>query len=237
MKAFLLSAGNATRLRPLTDEIPKCLIPVRGIPMLAIWLESCLRAGVTDVLINLHWKPEPVREFIRQYKTPLKIHLTYEEELLGSAGTIFRNWDWVKGESRFLVLYSDVLTNFDLRHLLKFDESRDGVLSMGIHRVSNPKDCGLVELDNNRRVLKFEEKPAVPISELAFAGMLVAHQGLKKYDTGRTPLDFGRDIFPELPGWMWGYIIGDYLIDIGTLQRFEQAQLTWPGFSNYSGSD
>lgn len=229
MKGFLLSAGRATRLRPLTDRIPKCMIPIRGIPLLAIWVEKCARAGLTEILINLHWKPGPVLDFLRGYRSPLRIKVTHEPELLGSAGTIMENWDWVRNEKGFCVVYSDVLTTFDLCELIEFDQKHEGILTMALHRVSDPAGCGLAEVDAEGRIVRFEEKPAYPRSRLAFAGMCVGHRDLIDHLPKRKPLDLGHDVFPALSGKMWGYIIKDYLTDTGTPERLAEAERTWPG--------
>ena len=230
MKAFLLSAGEGTRLRPATDHIPKCLVSVGKTPMLAIWLEICRWVGITDVLINLHWKPEPVREFVRNYQTPLRISLTYEERLLGSAGTIRNNWEWVRDQDRFWVIYTDVLMATDLRRLVAFDKGKDGALTMGLHRVEDPHGCGLATVNDEGRVVGFEEKAEHPRGNLAFAGIILARSSLIRHLPEQASLDFGRDVFPRLTGQMWGYMISDYVLDVGTHERLAEAQQTWPGY-------
>ena len=91
MKAFLLAGGHGTRLKPLTDSIPKCLLPICGTPMLQIWFDLCRRYGIDEVLINLHTHGEAVRQFIEKNKNDLEVHLFEEETLLGSAGTLLAN--------------------------------------------------------------------------------------------------------------------------------------------------
>src|SRR5260370_17833066 len=91
MKAFLLAGGHGTRLKPLTDGIPKCLLPIRGIPMLQIWFDLCRRYGIDEVLINLHSHAEAVRKFIEKNRNSLNVHLFEEQILLGSSGTLLAN--------------------------------------------------------------------------------------------------------------------------------------------------
>src|SRR5882757_9625601 len=105
MKAFLLAAGSGTRLRPLTDNMPKCLVPVAGRPMLAIWFDACRAAGITELLINLHAHADQVRKFVAIHAHGLKVVLAEEPDLLGSAGTLRANRRWLEGESEFWVLY------------------------------------------------------------------------------------------------------------------------------------
>jgi len=107
MKAFLLGAGVGSRLRPLTDHTPKCLVPVRGRPLLAIWFDALVRHGVSEVLLNTHHLPGRVREFVEtSTPTGLRVTLFHEERLLGSAGTVAANRDFVAGESSFFVIYA-----------------------------------------------------------------------------------------------------------------------------------
>src|SRR5579864_841352 len=98
MKAFLLAAGHGTRLRPITDHVPKCLVPIRGIPMLAIWLTLCKKLGIKEVLINLHAHANAVRTFLREVADgDVGVKVAQETRLLGSAGTLRANRSWVEG--------------------------------------------------------------------------------------------------------------------------------------------
>ncbi|HET6934161.1 MAG TPA: sugar phosphate nucleotidyltransferase, partial [Candidatus Angelobacter sp.] len=105
MKAFILAAGSGTRLRPLTETTPKCLLPIQGVPLLQIWLENCHQAGIDEVLVNVHSLPEKIREFAAGQRSGVRLHIAEEEQLLGSAGTLFENRDFVAGEQAFFVLY------------------------------------------------------------------------------------------------------------------------------------
>src|SRR6516225_7529559 len=105
MKAFILAAGSGTRLRPLTDSVPKCLLPIRGVPLLQIWLENCCATGISEVLVNVHAHPEKFREFVRKQASPVRINIVEEQQLLGSAGTLAENRSFVEQEKDFFVLY------------------------------------------------------------------------------------------------------------------------------------
>src|SRR5947199_1092245 len=118
MKAFLLAAGHGTRLRPHTDNTPKCLLPIKGVPMLEIWLGLCRRYGISDVLVNTHAHASAVKDFVRAWKDGIRVAVVEEPELHGSAGTLLVNRDWVAGEDRFWVFYADVLTNANLGAML-----------------------------------------------------------------------------------------------------------------------
>src|SRR5947209_12061180 len=142
-KAFLLAAGHGTRLRPLTDITPKCLLPVRGVPMLQIWLQRCQRFGVEEVLVNLHSHADVVREFlIRNNSSGVRVEVSDEPVLLGSAGTIRANREWVGNDSSFWVFYADVLTNSDLAEMVRCHERLGLPVTIGVYRVPDPSRCG-----------------------------------------------------------------------------------------------
>jgi mannose-1-phosphate guanylyltransferase len=124
VKAFLLAAGIGSRLRPITDTTPKCMLVIDGRPLLDIWLDAFDRAGVGEVLINLHHLPEAVRRHIAARSGPPAIRTFFEPELLGSAGTLAANRDWIHGEEFFLACNADNLTDFDVRSLID-DQRRD----------------------------------------------------------------------------------------------------------------
>jgi mannose-1-phosphate guanylyltransferase len=229
LKAFLLAAGLGTRLRPLTDQIPKCLAPIRGKPLLCIWLELCRKYGITEVLINVHAHPEVVQEQAALYSSSLNIHMFHEEVLLGSAGTIAVNRQWVEAEPCFWIFYADVLTNVNLSQMLTFHRVHKAAATLGVYEVENPSACGIAVVDEKGLVLRFVEKPSDPPSELAFSGILLGTQVLLDAIPSRCPADLGFDVFPQLAGNMFAYPIKEYLLDIGTPEKYDRAQNTWPG--------
>lgn len=229
MKAFLLAAGHGTRLRPYTDTTPKCLLPVQGTPILEIWLSLCRRCGISDVLVNTHAHAAAVLDFVSQWRDGVRVHVVEEKELFGSAGTLRANRQWVLDEDKFWVFYADVLTCTDLNSMLKF-HSAETAATLGVYSVPDPERCGIVSLDQSGVVIDFVEKPAAPQSNLAFAGILIGTQKLLDAIPHRPGADLAFDVLPRLSGHMRAYPISDYLIDIGTLVNYEQAQKTWPGF-------
>jgi len=229
MKAFLLAGGNGTRLRPLTDNIPKCLLPIQGTPMLQIWFDLCRRHGVDEVLINLHSHAEAVRRFIEANKNGLRVHLFEEEILLGSAGTILANKNWVSEEASFWVFYADVLTTADLNRMLDFHRRRGQIATIGVYEVPDPTRCGIVQVDEEGIVSDFVEKPVAPLSHLAFSGLMLASPLLLDLIPRRCPVDLGFHVLPRLIGRMAAYRISDFLIDVGTVETYQTAQLTWRG--------
>jgi mannose-1-phosphate guanylyltransferase len=231
MKAFLLAAGHGTRLRPLTDSIPKCLLPIQGIPLLEIWLNNCRSAGITDVLVNAHAHVAAIREFAAEQRTGVQMRIAEERALLGSAGTLAENREFVAAEEFFFVLYADVLTNVDLSSILAFHQQKHVAATLGICHVPDPSRCGVVTFDENSVIRSFVEKPTCPSSNWAFAGVMVAGPELLNHLSRQRPADIGFDVLPEIPGKMAAYKISEYLLDVGTLSNYENAQQSWPGLA------
>jgi mannose-1-phosphate guanylyltransferase len=227
MKAFLLVAGKGSRLWPITEHIPKCLVPIKGKPILQIWLELCSRYGIEEVLINLHHFPDIIRNFISSLTWNLKINLFYEEKLLGSGGTVLANREFVKNEEKFFIFYVDNLTNVDLNRMINFDNAHSGHLTMALFRTDAPEKCGIAEMNEDSLIIGFVEKPKNPKSNLANAGIYLAKKGIWDYIPHKEFVDFGFDVLPRLVGKMYGYEIKEYLMDIGTMENYQKAQETW----------
>jgi len=225
MKAFLLVAGLGTRLRPVTNNTPKCLVPIGNRPLMAYWFDLLEKYNVSEVLINLHHLPEKVRDFVDNYPTSLKVRMFYEEQLLGSGGTVWANREWVQNDSFFLIAYGDNLTNANLKSLIDFHCKNNPVLTMAVFKTDNPRECGIATIDEDNTIIGFEEKPTNPISNLANAGLFVASQEIFDYfpENNNGVLDFGFDILPKLIGKMKAYLLTEYLQDIGTLARYQKA--------------
>src|SRR5215472_1945880 len=232
MKAFLLAGGLGTRLRPLTDRTPKCLLPIQGTPILQIWFALCREYGIEEVLINVHSHGDAVRRFIEEYENGLKVRLFEETELLGSAGTVLANRDWIRQERSFWVFYVDVLTTTDLGEMLAFHNSRGQIATIGVNEVADPSRCGIVQVDDSDIVRNFIEKPEVPPGNLAFSGLMLATPAILDAIPETSPVDLGFHVLPHIVGRMAAYRISDFLIDIGTLETFRVAQEAWPGLSH-----
>jgi mannose-1-phosphate guanylyltransferase len=229
MKAFILAAGSGTRLRPLTHEVPKCLLPIRGVPLLEIWLENCRAAGITDVMINAHAHREQIAEFARRPDLPMRVHVVEEETLLGSAGTLAENRAFVREEESFFVLYGDVLSNASLAGLLGCHARKKMLATLGICQVPDPARCGIVTTDSDGVVRSFVEKPAHPKSNWAFSGIMVATPRIIDFVPADRPADIGLHLLPRLVGRISACAVAGYLLDIGTLENYRAAQSSWPG--------
>jgi mannose-1-phosphate guanylyltransferase len=230
MKAFLLAAGRGSRLRPITDHTPKCLVEVGGRALLDIWLDALAKAGVDEVLVNTHHLAEQVAAHVGLRPAPPVVRLSHEPDLLGSAGTLRANRHFVAAEDMFLVINADNLTDFDLGVLVDAHRAAAPIATLSVFRASRPSECGIVETDADGRVVAFVEKPASPRSDLANAGMYAFHpRALAEIPAG-LPRDIGFDLLPRLAGRARAVLIDDcFFFDIGTAAALQRARREWEG--------
>jgi mannose-1-phosphate guanylyltransferase len=228
VKAFLLAAGVGSRLRPITDTIPKCMVAIDGRPMLDVWLDAFAAAGVEEVLVNLHHLPEVVRQHLILRTGPPDVRVVFEPELLGSAGTLAANRQWVDGEEMFLACYADNLTDFDLRTLIDAHREHGVVATLTVFHSANPSAGGVVEVDADGTVTGFTEKPSEPVSDLVNAGMYAFHPSLLAEIDGPPPKDIGYHLLPRLVGRAKAMPVEAYFRDIGTVDAYRLAQQEWP---------
>lgn len=257
IKAFLLAAGLGTRLRPLTDDIPKCLLPINGQPLLQIWLEHLNKHGVDEVLVNSHWLHEKVEDFVKQRvnkysllvngeknierkgcrgegernTTWPEVRLFHEPDLLGSARTLLANKDWVSDGNPFFILYGDNLTNVDLTKMYAFHCDHSFPFTLGVFKTDTPERCGIAEVNEDGVVTDFREKPNIPQSDLAAAGIYITDKSIFDFfpqkEDSLGPMDLGYHVIPNLVWKMKAYVIEEFLVDIGTIASYEKAQLEW----------
>jgi mannose-1-phosphate guanylyltransferase len=230
VRALLLAAGEGRRLRPLTDRVPKCLVPIGGTPLLGIWLQQLEAHGVRAVLVNTHHLARDVEAFLRSWPTTMDVVTAHEPRLLGSAGTVLANRDFVADGEPFLIIYADNLSNLDLGKMARFHATHREPLTMGIVPTDRPREKGTVLVDSVGRVVAFEEKADHPRSNLSNAGVYVASADL--FDDLRAAgpadvLDFGHDILPRLVPRIIAYPIDEFMTDIGTPEAYARAQLVW----------
>ena len=227
MKAFLLAAGVGSRLRPITDTTPKCMLAIGGQPLLDIWLDAFDRAGVDEVLVNLHHLPDVVRNHLKARAGSLRppaVRTVFEPELLGSAGTLAANRAWVGGEEMFLACYADNLTDFDLRSLAETHRAHGAIATLTVFHSDRPSAGGVVELDAAGTVVGFTEKPSQPVSDLVNAGMYAFHPRVLDEIGGPPPRDIGYDLLPRLVGRAKAMPVEGYFRDVGTADAYQRAQ-------------
>lgn len=223
MKAFILCAGEGKRLIPLTLNRPKPMLPVLNKPLLEHVLEGLYECGIKEFIINLHHKPQIIKEYFRSKK--YKITYSQETGLLGTAGAVKKCRNLLK--ETFLVVYGDTLFEADLKGFFEFHKDKKSKFSVGLMRGKDLTRAGIVLTDENGRISKFKEKPkrGEIFSSLVNAGIyLMEPEILDEIPEGGF-YDFGLDFFPRLLASekqkdFYGFKLRGFFEDIGGFQNF-----------------
>jgi D,D-heptose 1,7-bisphosphate phosphatase len=237
-KAMILAAGLGTRLRPLTDTIPKCLVPIAGRPLLGYWIDRLCDASISEARVNTHAHADQVRAYINRVNDEGRLYLveSFEPKLLGSAGTIAANADLADGANEIVIVYADNFSDVDLRRLLAFHRSHGDPFTMLLFRAPDPQTCGIAELDDMGRIVSFVEKPRAPRSNLANAGVYVVSADAYREIVALQAFDLGYEVLPRFVGRMRGWAWEGYHLDIGNPDALEQARRDAPGLQLFDAS-
>ncbi len=224
---MLLAAGLGTRLRPLTYEVPKPLVPVVGTPVMEHIVKLLAEHGFDDVICNLHYFREQIeRRFDDGSRWGLRLAYSYEAELLGTAGGVRNVRDHFGGET-FLIISGDALTDIDLTALWQAHKERGGIATLSLKRVDDPSQIGVVILGDDGRIQGFQEKPdpAEALSDLGNCGIYVMEPEIFDYFPDKPFVDWALDVFPVLLAEdvpFFGHEISEYWNDIGNIKEFRQ---------------
>ncbi|WP_315712795.1 MULTISPECIES: nucleotidyltransferase family protein [unclassified Bradyrhizobium] len=228
MRALLLAAGIGSRLRPLTNTTPKCLVRVHDRPLLDYWLDLVFEGGIERALLNTHWLAEQVRAHVAQSRWRDRIDLVHEDELLGTGGTVLANRAWF-GDQPFLVAHADNLTDFDVAGLLAAHRNRPPgcIMTMLAFRTDDPSSCGILELDDQQRVVAFHEKVKNPPGNLANGAVYVFDPAVIAdiAALGKPVVDLSTEIIPNYLGRIFCVETSGYHRDIGNPESLRRAHL------------
>jgi mannose-1-phosphate guanylyltransferase len=230
MKAMVLAAGLGTRLRPLTYEVPKPLVPVVNRPIMDHIIELVRGHGFTNVVANLSYLPEQLRERYGDGSDyGISLEWSFEEELLGTAGGVRKVREFF-GDEPFLVMAADALTDIDLTALREAHESLDGIATLAVKRVPDTSEYGVIITGADRRVQGFQEKPdpAEALSDLANCMIYIMRPEIFDYFPDRPFVDFALDVFPALLESDVPFHVHEtdaYWNDVGSLDEYVQGNL------------
>lgn len=226
-KAILLSAGFGTRLRPLTNNLPKCLVPINGKPLLQIWLEQLTENGIEEFLINSHYLSEQVQKFIENSVFKNHVTIFHEPELLGTLGTLKSTLGFWKNES-VLIAHADNLCLCSWQKFQqKFFSNSDDVLgTMMVFNTDRPKSCGIIEYNDSGLITAFHEKVENPPSNLANAAIYLFHPRVRELieQSTQQESDISLHFIPKLLGKLNFWQTDGYLRDIGCLESLAKAE-------------
>jgi mannose-1-phosphate guanylyltransferase len=228
MRALLLAAGLGTRLYPITKSVPKCLLPIRGRPLIDYWFDHLFASGKFErLLVNTHHLAQQVQDHIAQSPWAPRIDVVHETELLGTAGTVKANRDYFSSGS-FLVAHADNLTTFDVAHFTETHEARltSCAMTMLTFHAENPRLCGIIDLDSKNVVTGFHEKVANPPSNLANAAVYLLTPEVADFigNFDKSVIDFSNEVIPQFVGRILAVAGSGYHRDIGTVESLRRAQ-------------
>ncbi len=228
MRAMIMAAGLGTRLLPLTELSPKPMVPILGVPILSHILNLLRRHRITDVVINVHHVPDAITAYFGAGE-PWGMNITYsfEPELMGTAGGVKRNEEFLTRDGTFLIVSGDSLMDADLSALVAAHRACGHVATLALKEVPDPSQYGVVALDEEGCILSFQEKPAPgeEISCLCNSGLYVLEpQVLERMPPGQF-YDFGRQLWPEMlaDGVRLGsHTLKGYWNDVGDIDAYRQ---------------
>jgi len=228
MKALLLAAGLGTRLRPVTDIVPKCLVPIHGKPLLEYWLENLVHIGITEILINTSYLHQQVETYIDNSIYKNSVTLVYEDKLLNTGGTILKNRDFFDNEP-FILIHADNFSFFDFDAFINahFQRPTYCEMTMMLFESTNPSSCGIVVLNKEKVVSAFYEKVNNPPSNLANGAVYICEPTILTFleSLNKEEIDFSLEVIPSYMGKIYTYLNSIYHKDIGTLESYALAQV------------
>ncbi len=226
MKAVVMAGGKGTRLRPLTCDKPKPMVPVVNRPILEHIVRLLRKHGFADIYATLHYMPEVIQEHFGTGEAfGVRMAYAVEDSPLGTAGSVKACEEHL--DSTFLVISGDALTDFDLTRAVEFHRAKGAIATIVLTRVSTPLEYGVVITEDDGRISRFLEKPSWSevFSDTVNTGIYVLEPDvLGFFDFGRE-FDFSKNLFPlilkrNLP--LFGYIANGYWSDIGTIEQYRQ---------------
>ncbi len=237
--AVLVAAGIGSRLAPLTQALPKCLMPIGGRPLLGYWLKMLREAGVTDIVVNLHHHAELVREYLRRGPYADAVTPAFEPHLLGTGGTLLHHRARFSGTRLFA--HADNLTLFSPRAFFEAHRARPNgaVMTMMTFVTDAPQECGIVELNGGGTVVALHEKSANPPGNLANAAVYMVEPDVIEFmaKLGKQVIDFSTEVLPHFVGRIHTFHNGRYHRDIGTVASLLRAQFEFPIAAGGEGAE
>jgi mannose-1-phosphate guanylyltransferase/phosphomannomutase len=227
MKAVVMAGGEGTRLRPLTSNQPKPMVPIVGKPCMEHILELLREHGFRDVVVTVAFLPQAIRSYFADGESMgLNIEYSVEESPLGTAGSV--RLASGRLDDTFLVISGDALCDIDLGKIVEFHKEKGAAATIGLKSVENPLEFGIVVTDEDGRIERFLEKPSwgQVFSDTINTGIYVLEPEVLRHVPTDGPFDFSKELFPlllEMGRPMYGYVCEGYWQDIGNIDQFRQA--------------
>ncbi len=226
MKAVIMAGGEGTRLRPLTSNVPKPMLPIANIPMMEHIVDLLVAHGITDIVVTVAYLADTVRNYFGD-GSEFGVRMVYatEESPLGTAGSVRNAMDEL--DERFVVISGDVLTDIDLSAIVAFHDEHDALATIGLVAVENPLEFGIVITDEDGAIERFLEKPSwgQVFSDTINTGIFVLEPEIFDFIPAEGPSDFSSDVFPEVltaGKGLYGTVATGYWEDVGTLEAYNR---------------
>ena len=226
MKAFIMAAGVGTRLRPLTYEIPKPMVPVVNKPTIEHTLENLKRHGIFQVAMNLNYHPETIRSYFGDgTRSGMKVTYSLEKDLMGTAGGVKKMEKFF--DSTFIVMSGDGLTDIDITKAVKFHKQHKAMATMVLKPIEAKFDYGVTITDKNGKISKFIEKPSWGdiFANTVNTGIYIFEPEIFSFIPKDKFYDFGMNVWPDLlkkKQKIFGYVMEEYWTDVGNLAEYRK---------------
>ena len=229
MRAVIMAGGSGTRLRPLTCDLPKPMVPVLNRPIAEHIINLLKRHNITEIIATLFYLPDVMRDYFQDGRD-FGVQMTYaieEDQPLGTAGCIKNVAELL--DSTFIVISGDSITDFDLSAAIEFHKRKESKATLVLTRVPNPLEFGVVITDQSDRIVRFLEKPSTSeiFSDTVNTGVYILEPSVLDYLPPDQEQDFSKDLFPLLLSKeepMYGYVAEGYWCDVGHLNAYREAQ-------------
>ena len=226
LKALVLSAGYGKRLKSLTKVTPKCLIKIKGTPILIHWIRKLQYLKINNFIVNTHYLSHKVEAAIKKNRNNLNIKIIYEKILLGTAGTLKKNLSYFNDCDGALVIHCDNFTNDNLTGFINFINENKNLICIFAFLTNKPKECGILEVDKNNFIINIFEKSSDIRGNLANGAIYYFPKKiLKKLESDQFNIgeDIVRDILPNFFGKIKFYKTKSFFIDIGNMENLKLA--------------
>ena len=222
--AIILAGGRGMRLRPLTGNMPKPMVPILDKPVLQLIVSSLVRAGITRIAVTLGYLPERIISYFGDgSRLGAKLSYFTESKPLGTAGALKNAESFINGT--FVVMSGDALTDLNVKSMLDFHQSAGGEVTMAVKKVKDPRGMGEVILDGSGKIVRFREKPERYESGLVNTGMYVMEPEVLERIPPERESDLSRDVFPFMLDKLRAFETDCYWSDIGTLLSYYRANM------------
>ncbi|MGP4080873.1 sugar phosphate nucleotidyltransferase [Pseudalkalibacillus sp. R45] len=227
MKAVIMAGGKGTRLRPLTCNLPKPMVPILEKPVMEYTIELLKKYGITEIAVTVQYLPEHIKQYFGDgSRCGVSLHYFEETTPLGTAGSIKNAESFL--DERFIVISGDALTDFNLQDGIEFHKQKEALVTIFMKQVENPLEYGVILTDENQQIIRFFEKPRwnEVFSDTVNTGIYVLEPVIFDYLAPGVPTDFSKELFPllmkkEIP--LFGYSADGYWSDIGSLRQYRKS--------------